>query len=301
MNLALQQNPPFVVGFHKKRALMTETFEKVSLPEEMPMAEPVVNGVVFKIKKYALHDGPGIRTSLFLKGCRLSCRWCHNPEGQDFGVRTMAGSRADGGRKRVVGWTLTADQAMTEIEKDVLFYDDSGGGVTFSGGEPLEQHRFLSVLLQKCRQQEIHTAVDTSGDAPRKIFEQVAARADLILFDLKLMDDVDHQAYTGVSNGRILDNFRAACRLQTPLRVRVPLVPGITDTRDNIEMIAEFIRACGAVDQIDLLPYHRIGDDKYRRLGMDNAMAGAPSLSAESVGRIQSLLSRKGFDVNVGG
>ena len=258
-------------------------------------------GIVFRIKRYALHDGPGIRTSLFLKGCPLSCRWCHNPEGQSFEIQEMAGSRADGGHGQTVGRPLTVGQALAEIEKDVLFYDESGGGVTFSGGEPLARPGFLGALLEGCRRREIHTAVDTSGYAPREVFEDVIDRADLLLFDLKLMDDGAHQRWTGVSNEPILENFRIACRRQVPMHVRVPLVCDITDSRENIGRMADFVLGCGYSGRIDLLPYHRIGDDKYRRLGMANAMAGVPDISPEIVSEIRSFLTGRGFDVTIGG
>ncbi len=260
-----------------------------------------MQGILFRIKRYALHDGPGIRTSLFFKGCPLSCRWCHNPEGQSFEIQQMAGSRAEGGRRQAVGWSLSVEEALAEIEKDVLFYDDSGGGVTFSGGEPLAQAPFLAALLEQCRRHEIHTAVDTSGYAPPEVFEEIASRADLLLFDLKLMDDEAHRDWTGVSNEIILENFRTACRRGIPLRVRVPLIPGVTDTLENIQQIAAFIHGCGGAGGIDLLPFHRIGDDKYRRLGMANAMAGVPDIPPETIGEIRSFLTDRGFDVTIGG
>lgn len=258
-------------------------------------------GTLFRIKRYALHDGPGIRTTLFFKGCPLACRWCHNPEGQAAEIQEMAGSRADGGRRRRVGWTLSVGEALAEIEKDVLFYDDSGGGVTFSGGEPLAQASFLADLLDECRRREIHTAVDTSGYAAPEVFRRVAGRADLLLFDLKLMDDGAHREWTGVSNGPIVQNFMTACREGVALRLRVPLVPGVTAASDNIEKITDFLRRCGWAGHIDLLPFHRIGDDKYRRLGMANAMAGVPDLSPETISEIRSFLTDSGFDVTIGG
>ncbi len=260
-----------------------------------------VKGTFFRIKRYALHDGPGIRTTLFLKGCPLACAWCHNPEGRSREIEQMVGSRADGGRPQTVGWTLDVGEALAEIEKDTLFHDDSGGGVTFSGGEPLAQPDFLADLLEACRRREIHTAVDTSGYADASVFRRVAGRADLLIFDLKLMDDQAHRKWTGVSNEPILQNFRTACREGVALRVRVPLVPGVTGTHANIERMAAFLHRCGWSGRIDLLPFHRIGDDKYRRLGMANAMAGMPDLSPETIAGIRSFLTDSGFDVTIGG
>jgi pyruvate formate lyase activating enzyme len=213
----------------------------------------------------------------------------------------MAGSRADGGRSQTLGRPLTVEEALAEIEKDVLFYDDSGGGVTFSGGEPLAQPGFLKALLEACRRCEIHTAVDTSGYAPQEVFEEMAEGADLLLFDLKLMNDGAHRRWTGVSNELILENFRSACRRQIPMQVRVPLVCDITDARENIGHMADFLRSCGYEGGIGLLPYHRIGDDKYRRLGMANAMQGVPDVSPATVKEIRSFLAGRGFDVTIGG
>ncbi len=253
-------------------------------------------GLVFKIKKYALHDGPGIRTTAFLKGCPLRCWWCHNPEGLSAEPQTMKGDR-----NNKVGLKMTADHLLAEIEKDQIFYDESGGGVTFSGGEPLMQPLFLETLLNACRQRGIHTAIDTSGHAPADTFGRLANLADLVLFDLKVMNVKAHRTYTGKDNSLILDNFKALCRSATPKRVRFPLVPGITDQPANLRAVGRFMRNCGAGGQIDLLPYHRIGGQKYTRLDLDNKMSHVATMSAEAIAQAKADFEQMGFCVHIGG
>jgi pyruvate formate lyase activating enzyme len=226
----------------------------------------LTSGLIFDIKKYSIHDGPGIRTTLFLKGCPLACAWCHNPESQSSkpemifreqrcircGVCLTACPRraitwnGDGpltdwaacqpcdacvtacyaeARERI-GREMTVAQALAEIERDRAFYDESGGGVTFSGGEPLMQSDFLAALLHACKAQDLHTAVDTCGFAAWETLDKVRGEVDLFLYDLKLMDDARHRAFTGVSNAPILANLQALSRLGHNLLIRIPLVPG---------------------------------------------------------------------------
>jgi pyruvate formate lyase activating enzyme len=259
------------------------------------------SGIVFKIKKYAIHDGPGIRTTLFLKGCPLNCWWCHNPEGQQPESQPMMSAPNATGAEAVVGWTMSVDDAITEIEKDILFYDESGGGVTFSGGEPLMQATFLQALLRACHEREIHTAVDTSGYSPVETFAMVLPLVDLILFDLKIMDEEKHRHYTGVSNRDILENLKALFASETPHRIRFPVIPGITDTEENIRQVAEFLQSLGTVGRIDLLPLHRIADEKYRRLGMQNNASRLQPPSLDKMTQVLKQFEKYGFDVRTGG
>ena len=258
-------------------------------------------GVIFRIKKYALHDGPGIRTTVFLKGCPLRCPWCHNPEGLATEPETMVPVGQASTSGEMIGHTVTAGQVMAEIRKDVIFYDESAGGATFSGGEPLMQPLFLAALLDGCRAESIHTTVDTSGFARSETMAAIVKKADLILFDLKLMDDTAHRQYTGVSNDRILKNLAMAAASGTPVRIRVPLIPGITGTQENAEQTAHHIRSLGAVNAIDLLPFHPTADNKYRRLGKANPMAGIPAPTAEAVSAVKTIFQTHGFDVTIGG
>jgi pyruvate formate lyase activating enzyme len=264
-----------------------------------------VDGIVFKIKKYALHDGPGIRTTVFLKGCPLRCWWCHNPEGQvpepePMPLAMAAKDRCDD-RSAIVGRRWTVKALLAEIEKDRLFYDESGGGATFSGGEPLAQPEFLKALLEQCRLREIHTAVDTSGYAPEKLVEAVLAKADLVLYDLKTMDDAAHRRYTGVDNRLILDNLKTLAGLGPEIVVRIPLVPGINDDPDNIRTTAQFVRSLNTVRQVDLLPFHAIADGKYRRLELENKMNGVRSPTREACETLGHIFTQAGLTVTYGG
>lgn len=258
-------------------------------------------GTLFKIKRYALHDGPGIRTTVFFKGCPLSCRWCHNPEGIDPNPQRMSRRTSSGDIDETVGSVVGVDALVKEIEKDVLFYDESGGGVTFSGGEPLSQPTFLDALLTACHHREIHVALDTSGFAPAAVVDRILPRLQLVLFDLKIMDADRHRRYTGVSNRIILENLKRIAGSGTPVRLRLPLIPGMTDDDANLTDIVRFAGSLETLDGIDLLPFHRIGEEKYRRLGLVDTMAGASPLSPLRVAEIKDIFEREGFVVTLGG
>lgn len=259
------------------------------------------NGIIFRVKKFAIHDGPGIRTTVFLKGCPLTCWWCHNPEGQRLEPLCLKPRQRSGTKSQILGSETTVAAMMHEIEKDLIFYDESGGGVTFSGGEPLMQAGFVKSLIDACAERKIHVALDTCGHAKESEMAAVIEHVNLLLFDLKLMDETAHLRYTGVSNRLILENFAAACRSGKPVILRLPLIPGITDTNSNLHAIAEFAGACGGIRQVDLLPFHRIADGKYRRLGMENRMKDLRPPTDERVRAVKGLFESYGFKVKVGG
>ena len=215
--------------------------------------------------------------------------------------QAMKADGSPGGRKEVVGKKMSVEEALTEVEKDIIFYDESVGGVTFSGGEPLYQAPFLQAMLKACRAKEIHTAVDTSGYAPAEIFVEICNMIDVVLFDLKLMDDELHRRYTGVSNKKILKNLQTLSGLNTPHHIRFPLIPGITDTNENVVSMAEFTRALGSVNRIDILPMHRIAEGKYKRLGMRSKMTDRQGPSAEKITTTKKQFEDFGFTVTVGG
>lgn len=231
-------------------------------------------GIIYDIKRYAIHDGPGIRTTVFLKGCPLDCWWCHNPESRDPNPEPRGNMRSvknlpllqdnDGW----IGKQVHVGEVMEEVMKDRLFFEQSGGGVTFSGGEPLLQFDFLNALLAACKEEEIHTVVDTTGYTSWEHLSAVCAKVDLFLYDLKLMDDVLHKKYTGVSNRLILDNLIQMDRAGCPLLIRVPLIPGITDTEENLSAIARFLKEKTSIRRVELLPYNNMGESKYERLNM---------------------------------
>jgi pyruvate formate lyase activating enzyme len=299
-----------------------------------------VTGHVFRIERFAVHDGPGIRTTVFFKGCPLRCAWCHSPESQSAAPELMlrqdrcilcfecldhcrlgAISRVDGqpivntaiclrcgecaegcstGARTRVGSVMTDSSVIDEITRDTIFFDQSGGGVTFSGGEPLMQAGFLAALLDRCRALRIHTAVDTCGAAPPEHLARVADRADLFLFDLKHLDDTFHRRTTGSSNVQILENLRALAARKANVIVRFPLIPDLNDDVDHIERVGRFVRSLG-LSRIDVLPYHRAGSGKYPATGRDYALATSEPPSGADRTRAVRILTDCGLQAAVGG
>lgn len=203
--------------------------------------------------------------------------------------------------REIAGREMTVAQVMAEIEQDIPFYDESGGGVTFSGGEPLSQPDFLLALLQACREKEIHTAVDTCGFAPWEILDGIRGYVDLFLYDLKLMDEARHRQFTGVSNELILGNLQALSRRGHHIILRVPIIPGINDDLENIRQIGAFAAALPRLNRVDILPYHRAGAEKYHRL---NKVYGLPEThppSDQSLAEIAHILEELGLSVKIGG
>ena len=266
----------------------------------------MATGVIFDIKKYAVHDGPGIRTTVFMKGCPLSCWWCHNPESQKtepetLNVRRKTGQDTFEERNELIGRKVSTNELMYEINKDRLFYEESGGGVTFSGGEPMMQKDFLKVMLKRCREEDIHTVVDTSGYTSFSAFEEVLEYTNLFLFDLKLMDDSLHKKYTGVSNKLILENIKKLTSLTTNVRIRVPLIPGISDTRLHLDMLSDFVSTLSFVPKVDVLPYNEICEGKYERFNQKYELEAMKTQSDEALEDISGYLSKKGFIVKLRG
>ncbi|MCG8615207.1 MAG: radical SAM protein, partial [Desulfobacterales bacterium] len=209
---------------------------------------------IFRIQRYSIHDGPGIRTTLFFQGCPLACRWCHNPESQAMHQKISETEVPD-----------LVDRLLREIEKDLIYYDDSGGGVTLSGGEPLCQPELLWALIAACREREIHTCLDTSGYAPADALERAARAADLVLYDIKAVDTLLHERITGKPVARVLENLVRLDRLDTPCRLRFPLIPGYTDSEENISDILDFLGGQNCFRDIHILPYHNTAEAKYRQ------------------------------------
>ncbi len=263
-----------------------------------------MEGLIFDIKHYAIHDGPGIRQTIFFKGCPLTCWWCHNPESQKNEIEYFTKERKLDGqtikRKETIGYTIQPDELFRIIQKDTIFFDESGGGVTFSGGEPLMQHDFLKEVAGLCNGAHIHTALDTSGYAPQEVFLPLIPYFDLVLFDLKFIDDEIHQRYTGVSNENILKNLRILEESNAKYRIRFPLIPEITNTPDNLEAIKSFLSKLKRVDGIDILPYHDISKGKYNRFDKTNKM-GNIQLTHQETDRVKNELSSSGLNVQLGG
>ena len=264
------------------------------------------NGLIFDLKHFAIHDGPGIRLTVFFKGCPLRCWWCHNPESmgtnrQFIRRENKIGTRITGWQEEAVGNYTSLDQLMAEIEKDILFFDDSGGGITFSGGEPLLQLEFLNMALVRCKTMEIHTALDTSGFAPYTAFEQIMDSIDLFLYDVKLLDDEDHKTYTGVSNASILNNLKQLSRANKQITIRFPVIPGITDTEKNVTGLISLLTELKNVRHVSLLPYHKTAASKYERFGIKNRLGDVQPPSAQIMESIQSHLQSYDLDVSLGG
>ncbi|MFW9990727.1 MAG: glycyl-radical enzyme activating protein [Candidatus Odinarchaeota archaeon] len=264
-----------------------------------------IKGVIFDIKRYAIHDGPGIRTTVFLKGCPLTCWWCHNPESQKMEpevvnkklMRDLSSSM----RQETVGREVTVAEVIADIEKDLLFYDESGGGVTFSGGEPLMQLVFLNSLLSACQELEITTALDTCGYASRDAFQTVIDKVNLFLYDIKLLDDDEHLKYTGVSNEPILSNLRLLDAEKRDTIIRFPVIPGITDTDANIKQLIEFLSTLENVKEIDLLPYHKIGKGKFEKLNRIYELSDLDPPSTERLNQLVERFHNTRFKVKIGG
>jgi pyruvate formate lyase activating enzyme len=298
-------------------------------------------GLVFDVKRYSINDGPGIRTTVFFKGCPLQCQWCHNPEGKSFNPEVMVraarclndcaeclvvcpeGALGKSGAFPVldrnlctacgecagicptqaielVGRRVSAVELLEEIEKDRVFFEESGGGVTFSGGEPLSQPEFLAEVLELCRKKEIHTAVDTCGFAVPQVLDRIAPKVDLFLFDLKTMDEQKHIASTGESNQLILENLRRLAASGRKIVVRIPIVPGLNDDEKNIQQTAGFLRTLEVISEISLLPYHRLGRGKSRGIETASASPEFALPTEESLERINAGLESCGFRVRRG-
>ena len=263
-------------------------------------------GIIFDIKRFAIHDGPGIRTTVFFKGCPLDCFWCHNPEGKlkepEVIPRSLNKNRINpSAKEEIVGKKVSVDFVMKEIEKDNLFYDQSGGGVTFSGGEPLEQSEFLLSLAHECKRKVIHTALDTSGYGSTETFNSIINSVDLFLYDLKFMNDEDHIKHTGVSNKQILKNLTVLSKKRKKTVIRFAVVPGITDAEENIKQIAEFVSSLRTIRDIDLLPYHRSAMEKYRRMNQPDRITEIQPPSDESMEETKKVFESFKLRVIIGG
>jgi pyruvate formate lyase activating enzyme len=301
-----------------------------------------MKGIIFDIKKFAVHDGPGIRTAVFFKGCPLHCLWCHNPEGISPARETMVFSsrclkecrdclgacpqnaltkkgrgivldreRCNGcgacaqicpsEALQMAGRTVTISEVMGALAKDKPFYQDSAGGVTFSGGEPLQQPGFLRGLLTQCCKQKLHTAVDTCGHAPFAEYEKILPLTDLFLYDLKIMDEGKHRLLTGVSNRLLIRNLQKLSQLARHLAIRVPLIPGGNDSAAAMAQLADFCASLPRRHPVHLLPYHRGGSAKNKRLGQVDPLPETRPPTPAAVQKIKEIFLKRKLTVKIGG
>ena len=266
-----------------------------------------MKGFIFDIKKYSINDGPGIRTTVFFKGCPLRCWWCHNPESQrilpeehpECTFRWNFSYESE--RKNYIGSEISTDILAVEIEKDSPFYEESGGGVTFSGGEPMLQIDFLDSILNYCNKNDIHTAIDTTGYTDFKNFERIYDKTSLFLYDLKLMNDELHLKYTGVSNKIIHENLKRLNDKGNKIVLRIPVVPGINDSEDNINSLIEYISGLKNIRGINLLPYHKSANNKYAKMKRENKLPDLEPPSDSEMNTLKEKFSSLGCEVKIGG
>ena len=249
-------------------------------------------GRIFDVKRFSTHDGPGIRTTVFFTNCPLRCAWCHNPE-----AFALCGSGHPDEEKKVR--QVTVRGLMREVERDLAYFDRSGGGVTLSGGEPLAQAGFVERFLRESRARDLRVAVDTSGVVPTAAIEMAAELGDLILYDLKAIEHDTHKEWTGVGNERVLENLKLLDECDVDVWIRLPMIPGVNDAAPILERTIEFLRST-RFRRVSVLPYHRIGGGKYEGLGLKYRLADMEPHQPERIEDIREMFASNGFDVHVG-
>jgi len=297
-----------------------------------------IPGKIFNIQRFSVQDGPGVRTVIFLKGCPLSCKWCCNPEAQnekldilmqkqkcigcekcfnlcskkaitkgrdwwvlDKQLCDLCGECAKNcfsGAISIVGEQVSADEVVARVLKDKLIYINSGGGVTLSGGEPTCQFKFSRAILKRCKEENLHTAIETCGYAPWKVFEGLLDYVDLFLYDIKLIDDIKHERFTGVGNSRIIENFKMLTRSGKNVIARCPLIPRVNTDADDIKRLQSLLKESG-ISEVHLLPYHKLGINKYVSLGIPYQMEDTPFFPDEDLERISEMLATPGVKLVV--
>lgn len=256
-----------------------------------------VKGRIFDIQRYSIHDGGGIRTIVFLKGCPLRCKWCCNPEGQHYNVEKMT----LGGKEKIVGQDVTVGEIIDIIERDRIYYRRSGGGLTLSGGESLTQPDFAVALLKTAKERGINTAMESTGFADFSVISRYLPYLDLYLMDIKHMNSAKHKEFTSQPNELILENARKITDAGARLIVRTPVIPTFNATKEEIGEIAKFASSLKGVTQMHILPYHRIGTDKYKGLNRDYSLTGIEPPSKELMNELLEVVNSYGLKGQIGG
>ncbi|HVN57472.1 MAG TPA: glycyl-radical enzyme activating protein [Bacteroidales bacterium] len=266
-----------------------------------------MKGIIFSVKRYAIHDGPGIRVVFFMKGCPLSCWWCHNPEGikpepEEIVQINKVGER-EFRHRTMVGKEYSVGDILAILERERVFIQSSGGGVTFSGGEPVVQNEFLSEALKACRESGFPTAVDTAGYYRQDLLVPVMKHTDLFLYDLKHPDPASHLNYTGGTNEPVIENLKFLVASGKEVIIRIPVVPGINDGPEALKGFLNIINECGGgrINRISLLPFHRIGAAKYHKFGRHYRMDGYEQPDDGRMNEIAGYFSASGLNVKIGG
>lgn len=256
-----------------------------------------VIGRIFDIQKFSVHDGPGIRTIVFLKGCALRCRWCCNPESQKSEIQTMI----QNGKEKIVGKDVSVSEVMETVKQDMPYYRRSGGGLTLSGGEMLCQSEFAYALLRTAKESAINTAVETTGFAKWETIEKLLPFIDTVLMDIKHINSEKHKEFTTKSNELILENAVKIAENAKKLIIRVPVIPTFNDTEAEIGEIAKFASSLKGVTEINLLPYHSFGRDKYEGLGRKYMMGDLPSPTDQQMQKLKKVAESYGLKCKIGG
>ena len=256
-----------------------------------------IKGRIFNIQRFSIHDGPGIRTIVFFKGCFMRCAWCCNPESQSKEIETLV----EKGKEKIVGKDVYVRDIMPEIMADLPYYRRSEGGVTLSGGEVLCQADFARELLKACKEEGLHTAIESAASAPFSEIEKLLPYLDLYLMDIKHMDSQKHKEYTGVGNERILENAKKVAESGVELIIRTPVVPTFNDTPEDIKAISNFAKSLQNVKEHHLLPYHRLGTDKYFGLGRNYSLKEIEPPTKEKMEYLLSVAEQSGLKCKIGG
>jgi pyruvate formate lyase activating enzyme len=266
-----------------------------------------MKGLIFSVKRYSIHDGPGIRVTFFMKGCPLKCLWCHNPEGispfPDIVIRTNRVGEKEFSKSEEAGKYYSINSILEILDKEKVFIDQSKGGVTFSGGEPMLQFEFLLEALKACKENGYHTVVDTSGYSSAKNYKSIMPFTDLFLFDIKHLDEAKHIASTGVSNTGILDNYRLLLDSGKDIMVRIPVIPGFNDDPDHLRKLRHFLKETknGSLKKINLLPYHKTGFSKYKKFNIPYQMEITEPPSREKMQKMKEFFMETGINIKIGG